>query len=183
MKWILALLPLAITSACGDESSPDSSERTVRKSTPIVRAARRAYDGAPPTIPHREMGAACTSCHNAEGLEVPELGYAPPSPHEKTRGLSSMSHCTQCHVFQVTDTLLVENDFVGRPQTLEPGSRAYEGAPPRLPHPVFMRENCLACHSGSSAREPIRTSHPERRNCRQCHVPMGDAELFARASG
>jgi cytochrome c-type protein NapB len=35
-----------------------------------------------------------------------------------------------------------------------------------------MRENCAACHAGPAAREEIRTSHPERTRCRQCHVEV-----------
>lgn len=34
-----------------------------------------------------------------------------------------------------------------------------------------MRENCVSCHAGPSAPKEIRVTHPERVNCRQCHVP------------
>jgi hypothetical protein len=40
------------------------------KTVATERAKRRTYNGAPPTIPHQEMGADCTSCHNERGMEV-----------------------------------------------------------------------------------------------------------------
>lgn len=150
------------------------------KTAATLRAARRAYDGAPPVIPHARVGAECTSCHDARGMDVEGLGFAPPSPHESTAGLSSISRCTQCHVYRLTDELFASNSFVGFPQDLRSGSRLYEGAPPVMPHPVFMRENCQACHSGPAAREEIRTSHPERENCMQCHVPLLTEAQFQR---
>jgi predicted CXXCH cytochrome family protein len=52
----------------------------------------------------------------------------------------------------------------------------YDGAPPTIPHKVFMRENCGACHVGPGAREEILTTHPERTRCRQCHVPVTTRE-------
>ena len=44
-------------------------------------------------------------------------------------------------------------------------------SPPTIPHTLQLRENCLACHGGAASRVEIRTSHPERPRCRQCHVP------------
>ncbi len=71
---------------------------------------------------------------------------------------------------------LVEKDHV-----------AFFGAPPMLPktHPSLGEhghvitenggKNCLDCHS--TVREGInipQTSHPERKNCLQCHIPDND---------
>ena len=50
-------------------------------------------------------------------------------------------------------------------------NNALEESPPVIPHQLQMRENCLACHAGPGAPKEIRVSHPERINCRQCHVP------------
>ena len=150
------------------------------KSPPSVRAERRAYDGAPPVIPHNPFGVACTSCHNATGIEVPEVGFAPPSPHELTTGMSAMSRCQQCHVFATTTEVFAKNDFGGLRQDLRRGSRLYPHAPPVIPHAGFMRENCAACHSGLAAREEIRCTHPERVRCQQCHVPVVAMNEFSR---
>ena len=51
----------------------------------------------------------------------------------------------------------------------DPWRRA-AGSPPPIPHALQMRENCLACHAGPGAVLEIRSTHPERWNCRQCHA-------------
>ena len=150
------------------------------KTAPDIRALRRAFDGAPPVPPHEDFGNACAGCHTAEGWDVPDFGFAPAMPHADTDGLSAMSRCAQCHVFKVTDGLFRESAFEGLRQDMRRGDRMHFLAPPVIPHPVFMRENCLACHDGPAARESIRTPHPERRRCAQCHVPAGADEEFQR---
>jgi cytochrome c-type protein NapB len=49
-------------------------------------------------------------------------------------------------------------------------NKAIRTSPPVIPHSIELRENCLACHAGPAAPKEIRVSHPERVNCRQCHV-------------
>jgi len=177
LAFVLALL------ACSQDSAnalDDSGRRRLTHSTATWRATRRAYDGAPPVIPHTPFQGECTTCHNDRGIEVAGVGFAPPSPHVRTAGLSLLSRCNQCHVYRATDSLFRPSTFTGFPQDLRAGTRQHEAAPPVLPHPVFMRENCQACHTGPAAREEIRTSHPERQNCRQCHVPGTTEDLFRR---
>ena len=157
------------------------------KTAALERAERRLFDGAPPVIPHPPLGAVCVSCHNEEGVAVPELGYAPPSPHAafggQTAGMSAISRCRQCHVFRQTDTVFVANTFRGLRQDLRRGQRLNAVAPPVIPHKVFMREACLACHGGPAAREEVRTPHPERARCRQCHLEQRIAQPFDRRPG
>jgi hypothetical protein len=44
-----------------------------------------------------------------------------------------------------------------------------------------MRENCRACHAGPGAVDVLRTTHPQRVSCRQCHALAAPAaEAFAR---
>ncbi|MDX1388795.1 MAG: hypothetical protein R3344_06370 [Acidobacteriota bacterium] len=148
------------------------------KSAADVRAKRRAFDGAPPVIAHEDFGIGCGDCHDLQGMEVDGVGYAPPSPHAETTGLSDISRCRQCHVFSVTDEVFASNTFIGLEQDLRHGRRLNPVAPPTIPHKVFMRENCVACHSGPAAREEIRTSHPERTRCRQCHVEVTTVAVF-----
>lgn len=138
--------------------------------TSLVRAARRAYDGAPPVIPHAPLGGACVTCHTNTAREVPGIGTAPPNPHLQTLGLSETVNCRQCHVFQNSTNEYVASTFVGLPQDLRRGSRLYPSAPPTIPHRLFMREDCASCHTGGAVRPEIRCSHPERLNCVQCHV-------------
>lgn len=175
---ILAVLLAGCSAPTGSEPVPGQPGRA--KSAAEVRAKRRAYDGAPPVIAHDPMGASCVQCHNQRGLAVDGLGYAPPSPHEATRGMGPTARCTQCHVYARTDDVFVDSSFAGLAQDLRRGSRLYPGAPPVMPHRVFMRENCRACHTGPAAREAIRTSHPERARCRQCHVEARTGETFRR---
>lgn len=151
------------------------------KSSADERAARRAYDGAPPVAPHQLFGAACGSCHTQEGMAVEGVGFAPASPHAATAGMSAVSRCQQCHVLQRSDTIWRESTFSGLRQDLRHGRRLHPLAPPVMPHDVFMRENCVACHSGPAAREEIRTSHPERTRCQQCHLEQRTTAEFVRA--
>jgi cytochrome c-type protein NapB len=170
--------------ACGDEGTPADAQAgrgpEIVKSAASVRATRRPFDGAPPVIPHAAFGAACTQCHNERGMEVAGLGFAPPSPHEFTAGLSALSRCEQCHAWSTTTTLFRESSFVGLRQDLRRGNRLYPGAPPVIPHLVQMRENCQACHAGPAVREEIRCGHAERTRCQQCHVPVIVASDFER---
>jgi nitrate reductase cytochrome c-type subunit len=49
--------------------------------------------------------------------------------------------------------------------------RAYQGAPPLIPHDVEARKGaCLTCHESGLAEAPI-VPHPTRSfSCLQCHV-------------
>lgn len=135
------------------------------------RMQNRAYDGAPPTIPHpirQDSASECLACHD-EGLRIRGATASAISHRE-------MATCTQCHVVSdapmPADTWLPrevgDNSFVGlAPPTA--GARAWSVAPPVIPHPTSMREQCLSCH-GTLGREALRSSHPERETCTQCHA-------------
>lgn len=149
---------------CGEQEEVSVAARPLR-----VRSERRMYDGAPPVIPHAPLGAACTACHAEHDRVVPGVGIAPANPHAQVEYSGATANCRQCHVFERTDDLFVENAFLGLRHPIR-GDRFYEGAPPAIPHRTFMRETCLSCHSGPAARPEIRTTHPERANCKQCHM-------------
>lgn len=184
--WLAAAIIAAISlTACDRSSSP--SEKTAVPGVPgavktvaLERAKRRAFDGAPPVIPHQNFNITCVSCHNLRGTEVPPFGFAPPMPHEKTPGMSTASRCRQCHVFRQTEAVFVANTFKGLPQNLRHGQRLNPLAPPVIPHRVFMRENCAACHTGPAAREEVRCDHPQRLRCRQCHLERKVSGRFSR---
>ena len=142
------------------------------------REARRAYDGAPPTIPHainyRDVNS-CTACHSQNSNVLVGGKRTPAMSHPY------MSSCTQCHAvaegpaFAVrsgTTGLLVENKFRGNKRAGK-GQRAYPGAPPTIPHRLWMRQNCVSCH-GPGMPDAIVTSHPQRSNCLQCHAQNAD---------
>ncbi|MEQ8331535.1 MAG: hypothetical protein RH859_13835 [Longimicrobiales bacterium] len=131
--------------------------------------ALRAYPGAPPRIPHaladdEFLQATCNQCHRRGGW-APRFGaYAPVSPHPE------FSNCLQCHVPANTGELFRPTGWVAAAWPVT-GRRAMEGSPPVVPHALEMRGNCVSCHAGPAAVAEIRTTHPERANCRQCHVP------------
>jgi len=145
-----------------------------------LRAARRAYEGAPPVVPHPTAGlspAACRECH-ATGLTAGPL-VARKASHPY------LFNCFQCHVEQANAVFgqgeaPAENRFTGARPRGQGGSRAYPGAPPTIPHTLLMRTSCNSCH-GALGYEGLRTTHPERLNCVQCHAP--DVRYDARLGG
>ena len=154
---------------CSQPAERDVVKRTDTK----TRAERRAFYGAPPVVPHAPQGAACTTCHTDIGKKVVNLGFAPANPHGD-RG--DLQNCRQCHVFIQSDEQFAANDFQGLRKKSLKGERLFASAPPSIPHPVVMRSNCLACHTGQSARPEILCSHPERVNCAQCHIETANSD-------
>lgn len=129
----------------------------------------RAFHGAPPIIPHpvedeRNMGEiSCLQCHENGGYVAKFDAFAPVVPHpEKV-------NCRQCHVPVKTDGLFQATNW-DRDINIPIHNNALPGSPPIIPHQLQLHENCLSCHAGPSAPKEIRVSHPERINCRQCHV-------------
>jgi len=150
---------------------PGAKVRTLREFY-----SRRAYPGAPPVIPHpagREdvIADSCLSCHDQGGYVPKYNAFAPVSPHPEKES------CRQCHVPQSGKA---EGFASAWRDVREPkrGQSAMGGSPPRIPHTLQLRENCVSCHVGPGAVEEIRVSHPERENCQQCHVPRSTPELF-----
>jgi cytochrome c-type protein NapB len=147
-----------------------------------IRADRRYYDGAPPIIPHVPMPGACTGCHTPSGRSLPGLGIAPANPHTRTDGIGSAAMCRQCHVFRATDSVFGGSRFASMKQDLRAGERASPGAPPVIPHALFLREDCVACHAGIAARPEITFDHAERVNCLQCHLRQATTAELPRSS-
>ena len=134
-----------------------------------IRATRRAYNGAPPIVPHaveQTDDAACVACHE-NGRRVGEL-VANRMPHRL------LADCLQCHAPPPPRALAAhelappENLFAGL-ATPSSGPRAYSGAPPLVPHSTWMRQNCLSCHGGISGWPGLEVTHRWRANCLQCH--------------
>lgn len=140
----------------------------------------RAYDGAPPAIPHpvaTEQAAndGCSSCHQYGGWAPEFAAEAPRTPHPE------LSACRQCHVPQRTQELFRSTTWQRRSPP-EIHLAALPTSPPPIPHELQMRENCLGCH-GASAVPELRTTHPERPGCLQCHVPQAPAGTWSRGGG
>ena len=138
-----------------------------------ARAKNRAFNGAPPTIPHpieQLSTISCNACHingaMTESMRISKMSH------------SFLTNCTQCHVESSPQPLVPvvfrETAFVGLPAPTG-GPRAYLGAPPQMPHATWMREDCLSCH-GFTGHAGLQTTHPWRQNCQQCHTPSFEGE-------
>lgn len=149
------------------------------------RSENRAYDGAPPTIPHpvgQDGPDTCLACHD-EGLRL-RGRVASPMSHD------ALTACTQCHVPAVApapgaalppDPTSARNGFVGMASP-ERGPRAAAIAPPQVPHRTAMRERCTSCH-GPNGRDAMKSTHPDRQSCSQCHAAPAALDLRPAAGG
>lgn len=163
-----------------DPFAPVVQTATDREATPVRRARRRAYDGAPPTIPHaidQRAVPACAICHE-RGLVIGDL-IAPAMSH------APYGSCVQCHVVaadprpgSVTPPAPAST-FVGL-EAPGGGARAWDGAPPTIPHTTWMRDRCESCH-GVFGALGMRTTHPWRQSCTQCHAPSATLDQRAPA--
>jgi nitrate reductase (cytochrome), electron transfer subunit len=179
--WRSSLADLSPTPAFTAATPPLSAVE--RDALLARRTARRAYTGAPPTVPHpidQRSSASCLACHGTPtriaGRDVPQLSHP------------AYTNCIQCHApaagpgpalaspppAQATPVLA--NTFTGLASPAA-GTRAYAGAPPVMPHTTAMRQNCVTCHGpgGSSA---LKTTHPQRQNCLQCHATDATRETL-----
>jgi nitrate reductase (cytochrome), electron transfer subunit len=120
----------------------------------VLAASGPVRTYAPPPIPHALDQGACASCHGPE-----RSGGVPGVPHR------AAGYCQSCHVAGPSTKA-----SKGKPSRHARGTRAYPGAPPGVPHEVFMREHCLACHGREVHPGMRRNPHPERPNCVYCHV-------------
>lgn len=132
------------------------------------RAENRAYEGAPPQIPHAvedQTPESCLACHES-GMVDENNKSAPVSPHPVTQ-----KNCLQCHVPRLSDKKFKESQFKGL--RIEGRlAKANPLGPPHIPHRIQDRENCQACHLSETAPKAIVPRHGNRSNCLQCHVPQ-----------
>ncbi len=142
----------------------------------------RAYLGAPPAVPHpiekrMTIGAdVCLTCHKDGGYVPRWDAYTPVTPHPEMR------NCRQCHNPRGDGSLFVPSDFRSNDRP-ELNGNPLPGGPPPMPHSLNLRENCLACHAGPGAVKELRTTHPDRVNCRQCHAQRTDNKVWDRPGG
>jgi cytochrome c-type protein NapB len=111
-----------------------------------------------PVAPHPEL-VACLECHVGDERLLPT-----PLP-----GADPSARCRQCHS---TGGMLWKDSAINWKPLPWPQVQPVtaQNAVPPIPHSLELRGNCLACHSAPAAVLEIRTKHPERANCRQCHV-------------
>lgn len=152
-----------------------------RERSMTQRGSLRAYEGAPPVIPHSIAYLnvqTCRACH-AQGLQAGD---------KVARMVSHtyLTNCTQCHVsaseFALGDGESPMNGFQGLRSGGHGGTRASAGAPPVIPHTTFMRTNCTSCH-GEHGYDGWRPDHLSRTNCVQCHVAAAELDQLAPGFG
>ena len=182
-----------------------SAARSAHPRTLATYRALRAYPGAPPRVPHGLTAAefrtaACRTCHERGGYSQRFSAYAPVTPHPELTeclqchttdaavtgmALPAMNPdalCRQCHGAVVTARTESALDWQSA-RWPAAGVPAADGTPPPIPHTLELRGNCIACHAGPGAVRELRTAHPERGNCRQCHVTgTGADSVFTRPS-
>ncbi len=174
-NWKTSLKSLRLPPTQFDETKQVTISPAQKEFALAMRQTNRAFNGAPPTIPHlidQMSTVACMACHESgfqsESLRISKMSH----PY--------LSNCTQCHVEANPQHLkpikFRESTFVGLPAPTG-GPRAYAGAPPQIPHATWMRNDCLSCH-GFTGLLGLQTTHPWRQNCNQCHTPAATAEQF-----
>lgn len=172
----------AMSAALRAKPTKPSTDMASRLDSLATRSERRAFNGAPPVIPHAAYtldDRSCLACHGQDLQVGARTAKGLPHPH--------LSNCTQCHVPGAPAFLagqggvLADNAWVGIAAPKQ-GKRATPGAPPAVPHTLQMRNNCLACH-GQHGWPGMQTSHPERSSCLQCHAPTEDGAHPGRGIG
>lgn len=172
--------PQTLPGADYDLYSKIEPSEAEKEASSKLRASRRAFNGAPPIIPHpveNTTDAACYACHS-NGVKMAGLKASVMS-HQ------FLGNCLQCHApmapapFQDVDAS-VDTSFVGLPAPKQ-GKRAYKGAPPTIPHSQWMRESCNACHGGPHGWAGMESTHPWRTNCTQCHAPSATLDQMPEA--
>ena len=154
------------------EVPPQTEEQRAEIMT--ARGRQRAYDGAPPTIPHAVHAQStfeCLACHEKGAVVAGKR--APAMSHERH------DSCTQCHVSaggppSAPPPPLTSSSFVGQAPAVK-GARAWPGAPPTIPHATAMRASCGSCH-GVAGALGMRSTHPWRESCTQCHAPSSSLD-------
>ncbi|MBT3234703.1 MAG: cytochrome C [Bdellovibrionales bacterium] len=132
--------------------------------------ALRAFHGAPPTIPHsiknkKGKRSKCLSCHKKDRYISKYKSYAPLTPHPE------YIDCGQCHVLANRKNGIFKKGISWKSYNPPKTNRSvFPGAPMSVPHSFQFREACSKCHVGPTALKEVRTKHPERLNCRQCHI-------------
>ncbi len=181
------------------QPSPDLFASVAR--TPAMKEAAlrdrlrtRAFDGAPPVIPHfveQQSAQSCLVCHGEGLLLGNRIATKISHPH--------YANCLGCHVEQAGGLPIAApvvsvnsseepapgpipgNVFAGLLRA-GPGTRAMPGAPPTIPHTAHLRGDCMSCH-GLIARPGLRTTHPWLQNCAQCHATAAEIDRFPFSTG
>lgn len=160
------------------------SEKNPREDFANRRKVLRAYEGAPPAIPHPVLKSGahyCLNCHSKGTVfekDAEILGtknaVAKISPHP------TWVNCLQCHVPQNDVALFHKNKFKTfrlahvKKETIA----GEEPVPPQMPHHMQNRENCVVCHLSKTADPSIIPKHGMRESCEACHMTPESLDIY-----
>ena len=118
-SWLPVLLVAVVLVAggCGGDDGPSvevPGHEGAVKTAAVERAERRAYDGAPPVIPHENFQMECVSCHHKDDPEkrfdacgTCHVGAAAEKDafhtkcagcHDRTGRGPTQDACAECHL-------------------------------------------------------------------------------------
>ena len=134
-------LALGWAVACGRNGPAPAVARSTGE-----RALGRAYDGAPPTIPHDSAIGACVTCHDNDGTVIDGVGIAPASPHGDDAASGAISGVANATCPRKGAMLLVASRFTGLPQGAVEGNGPRQARLRPSPHDPAAR-TVRACHA------------------------------------
>ena len=161
------------------------AEKNPRVEYANQRAQIRAYEGAPPVIPHSILKSAklnCLACHLKGAVYEPDseiLGkknaVAKITPHP------TWENCLQCHVVQENAPLFHKNNFktYHLAYTMKTTAMEGENPPPGMPHQMQNRENCRVCHLSKTANNVIVPKHKITGECEVCHQLPESMDIYS----
>ncbi|MDH4200056.1 MAG: nitrate reductase cytochrome c-type subunit [Spirochaetia bacterium] len=160
------------------------SQKNDRAAYVNQRAKSRAYEGAPPVIPHfitKSGTRYCLSCHGKGIVFEREARVM-----NQKNALSKITphptwvNCLQCHVIQNDVRLFHKNKFktfrLAHPEKI--AKTGEEVAPPLRPHQEENRENCVVCHLSKTADSSIIPKHGMMEGCEACHMVPESLDIY-----
>ncbi|MDH4263403.1 MAG: nitrate reductase cytochrome c-type subunit [Spirochaetia bacterium] len=175
-KTILFFVVFLLSFHCG--------EKNERADFASKRLKLRAYEGAPPVIPHTILKSGthyCLSCHT-KGIvfEKDAEVWSKKNMVAKITPHPEWVNCFQCHVPQQDTGLFHKNKFktfhlAHVKKNIKSGE---EPAPPPMPHQVENREKCIICHLSKTADPSIVPKHGMRDGCEMCHLPPESLDIY-----
>ena len=148
---LLGVLALGAPAACGRGSPAPAVARSTGE-----RANGRAYDGAPPTIPHDASIGTCVTCHDGDGTVIDGVGIAPAVAARRRR--RGWQHATVPPVSRAsTRAIAARRLALHRPSTggVARATRHARRTADDSSHPATARTvRRLPCRSGRARGDP-----------------------------
>ena len=148
--------------ACGGKGAAPAVARSTSE-----RAMERATTAAPADDSARRSQRTCVTCHDNDGTVIDGVGIA---PHRRMATTPRRATCSAAPMPRARKG----KPCGGLPLTGLLQGRGGDDVPLRAHRDHSSHVQCASKRSvphGEAARVELRTTHPERTRCRQCHVP------------